>query len=129
MDRMMYFYIGVVPMFIVFMLISDKKLRNSKSLNIAALLTFPFALLGFWLTIPEAAMFAGAFVYVAGYACLRFLFKKIYNIEPTYNRGAWYDAEEGRKQNWFDVVVFILPLMSSMVVPIALVALKSKHII
>lgn len=127
MDRMYYVYIGLVPVFIVFMLISYRYLRNNKSLKIAALVTLPLAVLGLLLETPEAAMFSGAFVQVVSYGSLRFLFKRKYNFEPTYNRMSWYDDKEGRRQNWFDVIVFVVPLILSFIVPLALTILKEKN--
>ena len=127
MDRMTYFYIGCVPMLIVFILISYKKLRDNKSLKIAASITFPIAVLGLLLKTPEAAMFSGAFVQIISYAGLRFLFKRKYNFEPTYNRMSWYDDEDGRRQNWLDVIVFVIPLISSFILPLALTIIKAKN--
>jgi uncharacterized membrane protein YfcA len=127
MDRMTYFYIGCVPIFIIHILIFCKKLRNNKALKIAASVTFPFAVLGVLLKTPEAAMFSGAFAQIISYAGLRFLFKRKYNFEPTYNRMSWYDNEEGRRQNWFDVIVFVIPLILCFIVPLALTIIKAKH--
>jgi len=129
MDRMTYFYIGAVPMFIVFMLISYKKLRNDRSLRISSIITLLFAIPGVLIRTPEAAMLMGAFVQVVTYAFLRYLFKRKYSFEPTYNRMSWYDSEEGRKQNWFDVIVFVIPILLSFTIPLAVVILKAKHII
>lgn len=129
MDRMTYFYIGIVPMFIVFMLISYKRLRNDRLLKIASIITFLIAIPGFLLRVPESAMLIGAFVYIITYSGLRYLFKKKYDFEPTYNRMSWYDSEDGRKQNWFDVIVFVIPIMISFILPLAIIILKAKHII
>jgi len=128
MDRMLYVYIGFVPMFIVFMLVSLKKLRDNSALKIALSVTLPFAAFGVFNRTPEAAMFSGAFIQVISYACLRLLFKRKYHFEPTYNRSGWYDAEDGRRQNWFDVLVFIIPLMLSFVLPLVIIILKYKFL-
>jgi hypothetical protein len=126
MDRMTYFYIGLVPMFVVFMLISYKKLRNDRLLKVSSIITLLFAIPGVLIRTPEAAMLMGAFVQVVSYAFLRYLFKRKYNFEPTYNRMSWYDHEEGRKQNWLDVIVFVVPTMLSFTIPLAIVILKAK---
>lgn len=116
-------------MFIIFILISYKKLRNNHALKVATLITFPFAVLGVLLKTSESAMFSGAFVYIITYSALRYLFKKKYEFEPTYNQMSWYNSEDGRKQNWFDVIVFVIPIMTSFIVPLAIIILKAKHII
>jgi hypothetical protein len=51
--------------------------------------------------------------YLTVYNCLRYVYVKVYGVEPTYNKASWYDHDDGRKQNWFDVVVFFVPLLLS----------------
>lgn len=123
---MVYVYIGMVPLVIVGMLISYKKLRNYNSIRLVLLITFAISLLSIFIRTPEAAMLSGAFVYTACYAALRYLFKPKYQMEPTYYRSSWYDPDEGRMQNWFDVVVFVVPLFLSFMIPFALIILKSN---
>lgn len=60
------------------------------------------------------------FIYVLTYAVLRHFYKQTYNREPTYNRTDWYDSDEGREQNFFDVAVFILPMAFSIFFPLLL---------
>ncbi|WP_224490964.1 hypothetical protein [Robertkochia flava] len=68
------------------------------------------------------------FVYLSSYSLLRMLYKKLYKVEPTYNRFSWYDKEEGRKQNWLDVTVHILPMvLGFFVAPIILAILFNKY--
>jgi hypothetical protein len=52
--------------------------------------------------------------YLTVYNCLRYAYIKVYGVEPTYNKASWYDPKDGRKQNWFDVVVFFIPLLLSL---------------
>jgi hypothetical protein len=126
MDRMAFVYIGFVPMFIVYMLIIYKKLRNYKSISFVACITFLIAIPGLFITVPEAGVLTGGLIYIICYAALRHVYVKIYNIEPTYNRMSWFDNEDNRRQNWLDVVVFIMPLVLSFIIPLVIVILKSK---
>jgi hypothetical protein len=126
MDRMTYVYIALVPMFILYMLAFYKKLRNDRLLTILLLITLFFGGLGMILKTPEASMFIGPFVYIGSYGLLRYAYLNKYKIEPTYNRTSWYDADEGRKQNWLDVITFVIPIVLSFILPLILVIAKSK---
>ncbi len=55
----------------------------------------------------------GPFAYVASYASLRYLYKRIFRREPTYSRGSWYDWEEGRRQGG-SMWPCILPMMTDL---------------
>jgi len=64
-----------------------------------------------------ADMLLSPFIYVASYTLLRYVYKRIYKVEPTYERYNWFDYEDGRKQNWLDVLVHLIPLMLCMTLP------------
>ena len=123
---MTFVYIGFVPMFIVYMLIIYKKLRNSTSINFVVFITLLISIPGFLIKAPEAGMLTGGLAYIICYAALRHVYVRIYNIEPTYNRMSWFDPEDSRRQNWLDVVVFAIPLLLSFVIPLIIVTWKSK---
>jgi len=126
MDRMTFLYLGLAPSFIVYILASYKKLRNNRVLTRLAIVTLLIALLGVFINKEGSLFLASAFFYVIIYAGLRYIYLKKYSIEPTYNRASWYDPEEGRKQNWLDVIVFVIPLMLSLVMPLVLTIAQSK---
>lgn len=103
-----------------------KMLRSDKLLFILTVLSAIFGIIGLGLRSEATEMVNGngatamisPFVYIVSYAMLRWIYKKIYKMEPTYNRSSWYDHEEGRKQNWLDVIVHIIPMILCWVVPI-----------
>ena len=103
-----------------------KLLRSNRVLFILTPIAFIIGLYGVLIRGAQTEMVNGngsdfllaPFVYISSYALLRMLYRKVYKVEPTYERYSWYDAEEGRKQNWLDVTVHILPMMLSFVVPI-----------
>ncbi|MEZ4755789.1 MAG: hypothetical protein R2817_03055 [Flavobacteriales bacterium] len=101
-----------------------KWLRNDRRLVVLLLLTGVLAVVGITGRMPENPRLnawdglLGPFAYVASYASLRYLYKRIFRREPTYCRGSWYDWEEGRRQNWFDVAVHVLPMMIGLGLPV-----------
>ena len=103
-----------------------KLLRSDRTLIILTVLTIPIGVFGLCLIGDNTEMVNGngattlvsPFIYITSYALLRMLYKRIYKMEPTYERFSWYDAEEGRKQNWLDVTVHILPMLLGFIVPI-----------
>ena len=103
-----------------------KWLRNDRVLWALLLATAVLAVYGLLERVPENTRLntwdglMGPFAYVASYASLRYLYKHIFHREPTYMRGSWYDWEEGRRQNWFDVAVHVLPMMVALAVPVLL---------
>ncbi len=103
-----------------------KWLRNDRVLWALLLATAVLAVYGLLERVPENPRLntwdglLGPFAYVASYASLRFLYKRILRREPTYMRGSWYDWEEGRRQDWFDVAVHVLPWMIALAVPVLL---------
>ena len=108
-----------------------KKLRDNK---VILMLLFPALLLaafGLLIRSPElqqkgansADFFISPLIYLLSYGTLRHIYKKQYGVEPTYNRSSWYDPEEGRKQNGFDVLVFILPVFIAAIFPVLITSL------
>ena len=129
MDRMTFVYIGFIPMFILYMFASYKKLRNNRALIILSITSFLLAIPGVLIKVPEAAMLTGAFIYLISYSLLRYIYIKKYSFEPTYNKSSWYDANEGRRQNWLDVIVYVMPILLSMIVPVAIIIAKAKGLL
>jgi len=113
---------GIILWFVVMSFWSFKKLNNDDTIKISLFVT------GFVATYPlilrlthqpytgharmTDAMFS-PFIYVVSYGLLRFLYKKIYNREPIYNRMSWYDLDSRRKQNLLDVIVAVVPIFFS----------------
>lgn len=103
-----------------------KWLRNDRVLLILLLGTAFLAAFGFVGRVPENPRLntwdglLGPFAYVASYTSLRYLYKRIFRREPTYMRGSWYDWEEGRRQDWYDVSVHLLPMIIGLAVPVIL---------
>jgi len=89
-------------------------------------ITFLIAMLGWFIKVPEAGMLTGGLSYIICYAGLRHVYIRKYSIEPTYNRISWFDPDDGRRQNWLDVVVFVIPLLLSFIIPLMIVSWKSK---
>jgi uncharacterized membrane protein YfhO len=120
------FYIGYIPTGILALLGFMKVLRNDKLIKTIFILALHFAILGFFINIKDdeiasgftPAVFAAPLVYILSFALLRFLYKALYRVEPTYNRVSWYDEGDKREQNWFDVLVHILPMLLSFVFPL-----------
>jgi hypothetical protein len=121
--------------FVIVILGFYKKLRDNKTLLILHFITFVVAIYAIVLK-TEGQPFTGRFrnsdflfapfIYVFIYGLLRMLYKDMYQREPTYNRSSWYDEEEGRNQNIFDVIVFIFPLLFSLLSPVLLNQFWSK---
>jgi hypothetical protein len=103
-----------------------KWLRNDRLLLVLLLATAAMAVVGVLERVPENPRLntwdglLGPFAYVASYASFRYLYKRIFRREPTYIRGSWYDQEEGRRQDWYDVAVHVLPMMIALAVPVIL---------
>ena len=103
-----------------------KAYRNNKVIIVMLVVTAIIAIVGVFLMAPatmtdratKSEWFFSPIIFISSYALLRRVYKKKYSREPTYNRTALYDAEEGRNQNSFDVVVHVLPLVFSIVLPI-----------
>jgi hypothetical protein len=114
--------LGFILWFVVVMLGFSKKLRDNKRVIIILILTSLVSIYPIFLKI-QGLPFSGhsrgsdflfaPFIYMLTYGLLRWLYKRVYNREPTYYRAAWYDPEEHRKQNVFDVVVYVIPLLFS----------------
>lgn len=112
-----------------------KLLRSNKVLIILLTITFPIAIFGLiirgvnteMVNGNAANMFLSPFIYVASYTLLRLVFKRIYKMEPTYERYSWYDYSDGRKQNWLDVIVHLIPLMLSFTLPFLIENILDKY--
>lgn len=61
--------------------------------------------------------FWNPFVYITLYAGLRHAYRLCYQREPTYHKASWFDPEEGRKQNTFDVFVHLFPMLMALIFP------------
>lgn len=105
----------ILPLFGLF-----KKLRDDKTLIVLLLVTGLITIFPIYqriLDLPYEGRLRGSdtlflpFLYILLYGFLRMVYKKIYRREPTYYRASWYDPEDGRRQNIFDVAVFILPIL------------------
>ncbi|AMM51110.1 hypothetical protein TH61_07835 [Rufibacter sp. DG15C] len=75
--------------------------------------------------IPSDTLY-GPITYMVSYLLLRKMYVAIYRVEPTYNRCAWYDPEDKRRQNLLDIVVHVLPFLLSITVAVQLAILKSN---
>ncbi|MCB9164911.1 MAG: hypothetical protein H6592_15160 [Flavobacteriales bacterium] len=101
-----------------------KWLRNDRLLLILVLATAVLAIIGIVGRIPENPRLntwdglLGPFAYVGSYALLRHWYKKVFRREPTYQRASWYDHEEGRRLDWYDVTVHVLPMCVGLGVPV-----------
>ncbi len=120
--------IGTLIFGILVILGFAKKLRNDTTLIILLVVTGIIGGIGIWIRDPEYEIPKGneadflimPFAYVVAYKLLRKLYKSIYKVEPTYNRSSWYDYEEGRKQNWLDLLVHIAPIIISGLTPLVI---------
>lgn len=103
----------------------DKRLRNDKTLLAAGAIALVIGIIGFLIRNESTSMargnaadfLFGPFIYVLTYRILRKLYKRIYNVEPTYVWLSGYDVEDMRGVNLFDKVVYVLPLLLGMVLP------------
>lgn len=103
-----------------------KLFRSNKTIQILLVITVLIGMIGIYFRtnlteLPHgnaADSLWGPFVYIALYGILRYLYIQIYKREPTYNKSSWYDPEDGRRQNWLDVAVYIIPMISSIGIPI-----------
>jgi hypothetical protein len=103
----------------------DKRLRSDKTLLAVGIAALTIGLIGILIRSESTGMargnaadfLFGPFLYVLSYGLLRKLYKSIYNVEPTFVWLSGYDAEDLRKVNFLDKVVYILPLLLGMVLP------------
>jgi hypothetical protein len=116
----LFFIVGLLGIF--------KKLRNDKNIRILIIITVLIAIYPLKLKLENAPYFGYMrvtdclflpFFYVSTYGLLRLIYKRIYKREPTYYRQSWFDPEDNREQNWFDMFVYI----GSMFLPIIYVVL------
>ncbi|MCC7502915.1 MAG: hypothetical protein IT229_10325 [Flavobacteriales bacterium] len=100
-----------------------KWLRNDRMIAVLLILTGMLAVIGVVYRVPENPRLntwdglLGPLAYVASYALLRQAYRSIFQREPTYAYLTWYDWEERRRMNWFDLGVHILPMLIGMAVP------------
>jgi hypothetical protein len=119
-------YIGYILTGLLAVLGFMKVLRNDKLIKRIIFIALVFATFGFFIRSKEndigigfaPAVFASPLVYILSYALLRYLYKSFYRVEPTYNRSSWYDDEDGRRQNWLDVLVHVLPMFIAIIFPL-----------
>lgn len=103
-----------------------KWLRSDRRLLILLLLTSVLAITGVAYRVPGDSRLndwdglLGPFFYVVSYGALRYVYKGIYRWEPTYAYLSWYDMEEKRRMNWFDLAVHFLPCLIALAVPVIL---------
>jgi hypothetical protein len=118
---------GYIILFVLVILCFYKKLRDNRRLGILLIATSLIAIYACVLKTSGQAFsgrFRGSdflfspFIFVLTYAILRYLYKDVYDREPTYDRTSWYDSDERRYQNFFDVIVFVFPLLFSITFPI-----------
>lgn len=106
----------------------SKKLRSDKRILIALIASVVITIIGciiysdnYKMTGMNASnIYFGPLIYMITYSTLRYIYKKKYNQEPTYNKSSWYDYEEGREQYWLDLVVYISPIFLSVLIPIVI---------
>jgi hypothetical protein len=126
-------FLGLGTTCIIGVLTSNKLMRNNKVLVGLLIVSIAMTISQIVLSIHEKTFkratlsdaLYSPLVYVIFYNCLRHAYLRIFGIEPTYNRMSWYDPEDGRKQNWLDVIVYITPFFLSLGFPILLAILKN----
>lgn len=68
----------------------------------------------------EADYLISPFISAFLYSLLRFLFKSIKGVEPTFvgqHSWNWFDEEDGRNMTFFDVIVFLVPFWAGVYYP------------
>ncbi|HTL80073.1 MAG TPA: hypothetical protein VL651_00135 [Bacteroidia bacterium] len=118
-------FLGLTPTAAMLLAASYRRLRNDRIVFVLIILCVSLAIWGIYLRSPEFEMKGGnaadslysPLIYILTYATLRYLFKKKYGFEPTYYKHSWYDPVEKRDQNWFDIVVLMLPFLLAVFIP------------
>ncbi|MEZ4738491.1 MAG: hypothetical protein R2818_03830 [Flavobacteriales bacterium] len=106
-----------------------KWLRNDRVILVLLLMSSALAIFGIVRRVPENPRLntwdglLGPFAYVASYTLFRYLYERVFRREPTYDRGSWYDREEGRRQDLYDVGVHVLPMLIGLAVPVIMTKL------
>ena len=118
--------IGIGLWGVLVILILSKKLRDDKkvlqAIQIAALIAL-FPLIQKTMRTPfhghmrVTDTFFCPLITILSYALLRYSYKKLFRREPTYNRSSWYDPDDRRNQDLYDVIVFILPVVIGIIFP------------
>src|SRR5690242_2758192 len=95
--------IGLMITGVLFVLGISKKLRSTRTLITLLIFTGIIGGIGIWIRGQRYEMANGnaaddllmPFAYMVTYGLLRKLYKRIYQVEPTYNSSSWYDEKEG----------------------------------
>jgi len=120
--------IGFAFWFVPMILIHLGKLRNAKSLSILVATNLLLLTYGIFI-LDECISYVGnknvarvlfcPFIYTSLFALLRRAFQKVYELEPDLAHYSKYSRFDNRKINFFDGVVFLLPILAS-ILPIAI---------
>lgn len=118
-------FIGLGITFVLSLLSIMKLLRNDKTLVILFFLTLIIATYGFLIRNDVPVLKGGystdflysPWIFIVGYGSLRFLFKRKYGIEPTYNHLWKYDFEDNREIKALDIITHLLPFFASLLIP------------
>ncbi len=106
-----------------------KWLRNDRVLTALLVVTGVLAIIGIVSRVQENPRLnawdglISPFAFMTSFAFLRYAYKAIYRREPTYSYLTWYDLEERRHMNWFDLAVHLLPFLLALAVPVILTRL------
>ncbi|MBS7566278.1 hypothetical protein KHS38_17860 [Mucilaginibacter sp. Bleaf8] len=133
-DKPFMLFLGCGVTCVAILMASNKVMRNNKALLGLLIVSLCMAIFQVLLSLHENTFkkptlsdsFYSPLIYVVSYNSLRYAYVQAYGVEPTYNRSSWYDPEDGRSQNWLDVVVYAFPIFFSMGFPIILAVLKTQ---
>ncbi len=121
------FWIGSGITLIFFMVVYLKLHRRKHvliSLFIIGLISFLIGLKllsnpNYKMEIGHAATaFFSPIIYISVYNSLRLIFKRITGVEPTYEFASDYDKKDKRGLSIFDYIVYILPFLIAVTVPL-----------
>lgn len=125
-DPIIVFLIGIIPILIFLGFVGAKKIRQKSYCTVFLIFAAIYCLIGVFLrsdsyqlpNINGADSFFSPLAYLLSYLLLRKVYLRVYKIEPTYYRTSWYDPNEGREQNWFDLLVYVTPIFIALLVPL-----------
>lgn len=103
-----------------------KLIRNNTILIILFLITISISIFG--LTIrdqvpvlkgghPADTLF-GPLILIAAYSILRYVYKRIYKMEPTYDHLWKFDFGDNRELKPLDIIVHLIPFLMGMILPL-----------
>lgn len=103
-----------------------KMLRDDRVIKTVTTISVLIALVGLLIRNDQtkdlagnsADSFFGPLIYIVSYALLRFVYKRKFHVEPTYDRNSMFDKADGRRQNWLDITVHVLPFFLSLIIPL-----------